>query len=80
MDDKDVKKSPSPYMRWRVAPDARRELMSIKSQGYWKDKPDVEFIDYLVQLGKNQYIRSILPVEAGDTEKPLGESRSRIAK
>lgn len=70
MDDKDVKKSPSPYLRWRVTPETRRELASIKSQGYWRDKDDVEFVDYLVQLGKIVYLRSILPVEAGDVKDP----------
>lgn len=80
MDDKDVKKSPSQYLRWRVTPEKRRELASIKSQGYWRDKDDVAFIDYLVRLGEIVYLRSILPVEAGDVKDPLGELPSRIAK
>ena len=53
-------KPSSHYLRWRVTQEERSELVSIKMQGYWRNKDDVEFVDYLVQLGKRIYINQLL--------------------
>ena len=78
------KKKKTDYMHWRVSEKARSDFDNLKVQGYWWDKDDVEFADYLIKLGMKLYAREVLPVEAGDQEKKrtdneIGEPIRRAA-
>ena len=68
-------------LKFNISEDVYARMQADKSQGYWSDKFDSEFVTYLIWLGSNVYEDEVLKIElrVGKNKKPTSELESQVA-